>query len=583
MRLFVLLAELACTLHSCRMGATTQNPQHSSYDAHKGTKKAIAKLLLAFSPAAARNPPLGAHSATGRDGSLPTMSAPARNSPGPALLSNALSAFAEHQEIAMDCASFLDASPEAFHACHNAAKRLEAEGFQYLDERESWAGKLKPGGKYYYTRNRSCLVAFVVGGKYQAGNGFKVIGAHLDSPNLRLKPRSKLSSSGCLQLDVECYGGGLWHTWFDRDLSLSGRVFVKVGERVEQRLVRIDRPVLRVPTLCIHLQTADERAAFKVNKEDHLQPILAVETKNILESSNEDSTSEEGMGEGTDVESSSGESSEEEEGSWAKSQEPLLLALLADALDLPVSDILDFECSLYDTQKASISGAGNEFLCSARLDDLAASYVAIQALIQHASDKVMVADDVDVSLIALFDNEEVGSDSTAGAGSPIMGEAVRRITTAMAGGSFSDDLTNSATRRSFVLSTDMAHAVHPNYKAKHQKNHGPLMNKGIVIKTNQNQRYASNGVTSFIVREIARRNGLPPPQEFVVRNDCPCGSTIGPIISSKTGIRAVDIGMPQLSMHSIREVMGIADLSNALKLFCAFYKDFHAVDEMLDG
>mmetsp|Transcript_123246 Transcript_123246/g.200512 ORF Transcript_123246/g.200512 Transcript_123246/m.200512 type:complete len:515 (+) Transcript_123246:2-1546(+) len=501
-------------------------------------------------------------------------------------LTAALSRFAEHQEIAKNCAAFLDASPEPFHATHEAAKRLEAAGFIYLDERESWTGKLKPGGKYYYTRNRSCIVAFVLGGKFEAGNGIKIIGAHQDSPNLRLKPRTKLSGSGCLQLDVECYGGGLWHTWFDRDLSLSGRVFVKSGERVIQRLVRIDRPVLRVPNLCIHLQTPDERAAFKINKEDHLQPILAMEAQKILESSvqkdeGEDEEGDEKKDESQDKKDA--EQGEEHEEAWANCQEPMLMGLLAEALQVNASDILDFELSMYDTQKASISGAGNEFLCSARLDDLAGCFVATQALIDYASDQTSIEDDVDVSLIALFDHEEVGSDSTVGAGSPIMGEAVRRITTATAGGSFSDDLTNAATRRSFVLSVDMAHAVHPNYQAKHQKSHGPKMNKGIVIKSNQNQRYASNGVTSFIVRELARRHGMPPPQEFVVRNDCPCGSTIGPIISANTGIRCVDLGMPQLSMHSIREMMGVADLTNCLKLFSAFYKDFNTVDSMLDG
>jgi aspartyl aminopeptidase len=164
-----------------------------------------------------------------------------------------------------------------------------------------------------------------------------------------------------------------------------------------------------------------------------------------------------------------------------------------------------------------------------------------------------------------------------------MAEAVRRITTALTDGSGDDDLHGSALRRSFVLSVDMAHAVHPNSKAKHEATHAPNMNKGIVIKTNSNQRYASNGVTSFVVREIARRASLPHPQEFVVRNDCPCGSTIGPIISSNTGIRAVDIGMPQLSMHSIREMMGVADLTNFLTLAKAFYGDFRAVDEMIEG
>ena len=493
---------------------------------------------------------------------------PARSSVGPALLTAALSTFAPHQSIAGQCAAFLDGSPDAFHATASACARLDAAGFTCLDERDVWSkGKIKPGGKYYYTRNRSCLVAFAVGGKYEPGNGFKVIGGHQDSPNLRIKPKSKRGGSGCLQLDAECYGGGLWHTWFDRDLSLSGRVMVRTeGGGVAQRLVKIDRAVCRVPTLCIHLQSAEEREAFKINKEDHLQPILALEAKKALSGLAAD-----------------GADDEEGEAAWADGQEPILLGLLAEELGVAVDDILDFECSLHDTQTAAITGAANEFLCSARIDDLASCFVIAESLIEHAADEERLAADGDISLMALFDNEEVGSDSAAGAGSPLMSEAVRRITTALTGGSGDDEVTGAALRRSFVLSVDMAHAVHPNYKAKHEATHSPHMNAGIVIKTNANQRYASNGVTSFIVRELARRASLAPPQEFVVRNDCPCGSTIGPIISANTGIRAVDIGMPQLSMHSIREMMGVADLTYARDLFNAFYADFRNVDDMIDG
>jgi len=166
----------------------------------------------------------------------------------------------------------------------------------------------------------------------------------------------------------------------------------------------------------------------------------------------------------------------------------------------------------------------------------------------------------------------------------VMGEAVRRISSALSGGgALADDLLAAALANSFVVSADMAHAVHPNYASKHEKSHGPQMNRGLVIKSNANQRYASNGVTSFVVRELARRAGLPPPQEFVVRNDCPCGSTIGPIISANTGMRAVDVGMPQLSMHSVREVMGVADLTHGKNMFKAFFADFRTVDGMLDG
>ncbi|KAJ1414778.1 putative aspartyl aminopeptidase [Ochromonadaceae sp. CCMP2298] len=182
-------------------------------------------------------------------------------------------------ELAKRCIQFLDASPEPFHVIKTVVTRLSSQGFLPLDEGDLWkeGGLLKAGGKYYFTRNGSSLVAFVIGGRYQAGNGFKVLGAHTDSPNLRVKPKSKKSSSGMIQLNVETYGGGLWHTWFDRDLSLAGRVILRSGDKFSHRLVKIDRPILRIPNLCIHLQSAKEREAFSVNKQDHLAPILTAE------------------------------------------------------------------------------------------------------------------------------------------------------------------------------------------------------------------------------------------------------------------------------------------------------------------
>ena len=223
--------------------------------------------------------------AAGGTGGGASFSRPVRPSIVPALLSAAMSTMSEHKPIAERTMAYLDGSPDPFWATEQTCRRLEAAGFSRLDERDAWTGKLTKGGKYFFTRNRSCVVAFSVGGKYEAGNGFKVIGAHTDSPNLKVKPRSKRGGSGCLQIDVECYGGGLWHTWFDRDLSICGRVMVRNGETggVEQRLVKVERPILRVPNLAIHLQSADERDAFKVNKEDHLQPILALEAKKGLE------------------------------------------------------------------------------------------------------------------------------------------------------------------------------------------------------------------------------------------------------------------------------------------------------------
>jgi len=422
-------------------------------------------------------------------------------------------------------------------------------GFTRLDERELWAvNKLVvPGGKYFYHRNRSTIVAFTVGGLYQAGGEFKVIGAHTDSPVLKVKPVSTKSACGYVQVGVECYGGGLWHTWFDRDLTLAGCVIVgeKDGTFV-RKLINIKRPILRVPTLCIHLQSTEERAAFKVNKETHLQPILSM----VEESLN----------------------GEQDKSNKAKNRHcSQLLSLLCQELDCEPDQILDLELTLCDTQEGAVWGASEEFLSTARLDNQVHCYTGLSALLDHSKD---ISQDTGVSMLVCFDHEEIGSDSAQGAGSPIMSEAISRVL-----GCFdtSDEMLKVTIRKSFLISADVAHALHPNYPDKHEKNHQPLLNKGTVIKSNQNQRYATNAETGFILRELARRADVPI-QEFVVRNDCPCGSTIGPIISSKVGIRTVDLGVPSLSMHSIRETMGVEDVDTNARLFTKFFSEFGKLD-----
>ena len=347
------------------------------------------------------------------------------------------------------------------------------------------------------------------------------------------------------------------HTWFDRDLGLSGRVLTRTENgTIQQRLVKIDRPVLHIPNLAIHLQSADERKAFAVNKEDHLVPILSLEVKKALLAKTEGGGDEEEDGSG----------SPKEDG-WVEHQESLLLQLLAQELSVSTSDIVDFELNLFDIQKASLGGVYSEFIHSARLDNLASCFMAVQSLVDYVTDDdgAALENDEDVSMIALFDHEEVGSSSATGAGSPIMGEAVKHVCNAFCKSNDTEDGNNfvtayqSCVAKSFVMSVDQAHAIHANYASKHEKNHQPKMNDGVVIKRNANQRYATTGITGFIVREVARKAGLKPVQEFVVRNDCGCGSTIGPIISSNTGIRAIDVGCPQLAMHSIRETMGTCD------------------------
>jgi len=479
--------------------------------------------------------------------------------------------------------SYFDSSPDPFHAVQASIDLLEAAGFSQLESDVSYKNQLIQGGKYYFTKNKSTLVAFTVGQNFQPGNGFKIIGGHTDSPNLKIKPRSKKGSgtgsngTGCIQLAVECYGGGLWNTWFDRDLGISGRVFVR-GEdgKIEQKLVKIDRAVVRIPNLAIHLQTAKEREAFKINKEDHLVPILSMAVQKALTGG--------GDGDGDANEEKKESSTHGEKDGWTEYQEPILLQMLAAELDMDTGNILDFELNLFDVQKASLGGVYSEFVHSARLDNLASCFMAVEGLVEYSSKEGALESDEDISLVALFDHEEIGSDSATGAGSPIMGEAVERICSAFEDKDETHNHVCTYSRsiaKSFVLSVDQAHAIHPNYAGKHEKGHAPKMNDGMVIKRNSNQRYATTGVTGLIVREIARKAGLKPVQEFVVRNDCGCGSTIGPIISSTTGMRAIDMGCPQLSMHSIRETMGTSDFTNGLDLFKAFFQHFREIDDSI--
>eukprot|EP01039_Chlorochromonas_danica_P002369 gene2370-2601_t len=476
------------------------------------------------------------------------------------------------------CQKFLDKSPDPFHCVEQVREQLENAGFSKLDESSFWGeeGVLQPGGKYYFIRHGSSIVAFAIGSGYSGGEGFKILGAHTDSPNIKIKPYSKRSTStgGIIQLNVEPYGGGLWHSWFDRDLSLSGRVITRSSSngQIESHLVQIPLPIVRIPNLCIHLRTAEEREAFKVNKEDHLVPILCNEIKQTLNSTLSTTTSSTGI---TDP--------------WKKGQEPYLLHLLSNYLNCSVEDIADFELNLYDVQQAARSGLMGEFLVSARLDNQASCFVLTEAIIDYTKCEDF-AKDKEVSMVAFFDHEEVGSESVVGAGSTLIADAINRILDAPLSkrgkaennGNIKSslELAMVAKARSFIVSVDMAHAVHPNYANKHEKQHSPQMNGGLVIKSNVNQRYATTPLTGFLIREIARREDLPV-QEFAVRNDCPCGSTIGPTLSTQTGIRAIDVGMPMLSMHSIREMMGGKDLTHAYQLFKGFLTHYNSLNEAI--
>mmetsp|Transcript_3069 Transcript_3069/g.9472 ORF Transcript_3069/g.9472 Transcript_3069/m.9472 type:complete len:478 (+) Transcript_3069:116-1549(+) len=460
---------------------------------------------------------------------------------------------------------FVNASPSPFHAVNTAKQMLLARGFVQLSERESWKGKVARSGKYFVTRNGTALVAFAVGGKYEARNGFVSIGAHTDSPCPKVKPISKRDSHGYVQLGLELYGGGLWHTWFDRDLTIAGRVLIEQADgSVVPRLVHVKRPIMRIPTLAIHLDR-DVVNGFKYNKEKHLAPVIATTLKEGLLSAAGESKSAEGADE-------SGAASV-----GARHSAPLLRAVAAE-LGVSESAIQDFELCVVDATPATIGGVHEEFIFAPRLDNLMMCFTGLTALVD--SEESLESDSC-VRCVALFDNEEVGSQSTMGAASTLLAEVMRRVSVARSEEERVDaDVLSQAAHHSLVVSADMAHAVHPNYPERHESKHGPGLHKGLVLKHNANQRYATNSVSAFFVRRAAAARGLPL-QEFVVRQDMGCGSTIGPILATRLGVRTVDVGIPQLSMHSIREMCGTTDVDTTIELFKGLFEDYAKLDAML--
>ncbi len=466
--------------------------------------------------------------------------------------------------------------------------RLEKAGFTSIKERDNWSSTLRPGGKYYLTRNGSTIAAFAIGSKWKPGNPIAMVGAHTDSPCLRVKPTSKKSSVGFMQVGVETYGGGIWHSWFDRDLSIAGRVLVKDGKgNFLQKLVKVDRPIIRIPTLAIHLDRSSE---FNPNKETELFPIAGMIAAEL-------NRTEKAGASKSDPDESPDESPEEAFQPLKELTErhhPYIIELIAQHASVKVNDVVDFEMLLYDTQKSCLGGLNEEFIYSARLDNLNMTYCSVMGLIDSVSN-TSLDEETSIRLITCFDHEEIGSTSAHGANSDLLPAIVRRLSI-LAGGRHGEtssdkswehissdpdiDLTTAFEQSmavSFLVSADMAHSVHPNYVGKYESNHQPEMNKGTVVKINANQRYATNSPGIVLLQETAKRAGVPL-QLFVVRNDSPCGSTIGPMLSAKLGVRTLDLGNPQLSMHSIRETGGTYDVDHAIKLFSSFLSSYSELE-----
>ncbi|XP_073237193.1 aspartyl aminopeptidase-like [Porites lutea] len=457
---------------------------------------------------------------------------------------------------------FVNNGPSPYHVVNECRKVLTLAGFKELKERDHW--DIKPNDKCFVTRNHSTIIAFAVGGIYQPGNGFTIVGAHTDSPCLKVKPNSKKCSNGYQQVGVECYGGGIWATWFDRDLKLAGRVVTKRGDKLEHHLVHINRPIMRVPHLAIHLQR-DINDKFSPNKETHIAPILATSVYDELLNDKSKDDSEK-------------KSEETKRACRIDSHQSELGRLLMQEIGCQAQHILDFDLHLADTQPATLGGALEEFIFSPRLDNQVSCFCALQALVQSLEGPSF-ASDPNIRVIALYDNEEVGSNSAQGAGSMLTEHILRRLAVGGTATSFEE-----AIAKSFLLSADQAHAVHPCYSDKHEENHKPALHKGPVIKINSNQRYATTAVSSSIIRVIAESGDSNVPlQEVCVRNDSPCGSTIGPILSAKLGLLTLDIGGPQLAMHSIREMCCSSIIHQETMLFKNFFEQLPSVLESFTG
>jgi len=489
---------------------------------------------------------------------------------GDGLLTNRATREDERAMESKGLIEYLNASWTAYHATYRTCETLRRHGFVEVNEKHDWREALRPGGKYFYTRNASSVIAFAVGKKYQPGDGFVIVGAHTDSPCPKLKPNTRSEDGGAVKLRVQPYGGGLWHTWFDRDLGLAGRVVVKMKSTGEilHRLVKVDRAVCRISTLAIHLDRA-VNDGFAVNFQQHMAPILASSVKAALE---KPTTSE---SDGNKTAAASPVANER--------HHPLFLKLIADELSCEPGEIIDFDLQLCDTQPSAIGGVKNEFIFSGRLDNLVSCYTSLRALVETTTDEAL-KDAAGIRMIMHFDHEEVGSESSSGAACAMTTDALRRIVLALNPGSEFEGLDERTRRASFCVSSDMAHALHPNYTDRHEPGHAPKIHGGLVIKHNANQRYATDAISAFIFRELGERAGVPV-QEFVVRSDTACGSTIGPIFSTRTGIRTVDVGAGQLTMHSIREMCGVDDIDYAVKHLAATFTGFAALDSqlMIDG
>ncbi len=421
----------------------------------------------------------------------------------------------------------LDASPVNFLAVRTLETELSAAGFQCVDASQS-LGEMPAGRKFYVKKNDSSLYAFQLGTEPMAEAGFHVVCAHCDSPTFRIKPCAEMAcEGGIVRLNVEVYGGPIMSTWFDRPLSLAGRVILRSPDAMQPttRLLHIRRPLLQIANLAIHFNR-QVNDGVKLSRQKDMLPLLGI-VRSELE------------------------------------REGVLLRLIANELSVPADDILDFDLYLYDATPACTFGLHDEFLSSGRLDDLSMVFAGLEALLQTASTPT-----ARTRVLAIFDNEETGSQTKQGAGSPFLASLLRRIVAQQGG---TDDSYFQLVERSFMVSADNAHAWHPNYSEKYDPTNHPHLGGGPVIKYNAAQKYVSDALSAAVFSELCRKAGVPC-QRFVNHSDVAGGSTLGNILSASLPLRGVDMGAPILAMHSARETGAVDDYLYTVRAFAEFYK-----------
>lgn len=424
------------------------------------------------------------------------------------------------QSLAKHLIKYIDASPSNYFACINSKNLFLENGFTELFETDTW--KLKKGGKYFVVINDSSFYAFTIGNKKISDSGFKIAGSHTDSPSFLIKPNPEINKKDFIVLNTEVYGGPIFYTWFDRPLSISGRVFIESKDPFKpiKKFINYDKDLLIIPSLCIH-QNREVNNGVAFNAQKDTLPFMTID----------------------------------------KNKDFSFKKIIADYLEVKEKQILSYDLTLYSREKGCFLGANSEFISVGRLDNLAALHAGMMALIDNQ-------DKENTCVVAAFDNEEIGSNTMQGADSPVLRTILERISCSIG---MNKEEYERALSKSFLISTDAAHSIHPNYLEKSDPTNEPKLNGGPVIKMAANRAYITDGYSRAVIKKLAKDAKIPV-QTFVNRSDLKGGSTIGPITQSQLKIAGIDMGSPLLSMHSVRELGGVDDHYHMYSLIGEFFK-----------